>query len=112
VCQPKEFGGLGVKDVHLMNLSLLAKWRWRLLYGDNALWKEVLEERYGRKVRAKLDGGEDFCPTNASKWWKGLVNLDKKNGRKSGLMKRWRGVWGMGPILIFGGWRGGGKLLL
>lgn len=78
VFQPKECGGLGVKDVWLMNLSLLAKWRWRLLYGDNAHWKEVLEERYGRKVCAKLEGGEDFCPTNASKWWKDLVNLDKK----------------------------------
>jgi len=45
VCQPKECGGLGVKDVCLMNLSLLAKWHWRLLHGENGLWKELFEER-------------------------------------------------------------------
>ena len=78
VCQLKENGGLGVKDVHLMNLSLLAKWRWRLLYGEDNLWKEELGERYGRRVCAKLEGGEEMCPNNASKWWKDLVNLDKK----------------------------------
>lgn len=27
VCHPKGRGGLGVKDIKLMNLSLLAKWR-------------------------------------------------------------------------------------
>jgi len=33
-----------------MNASLLAKWRWRLLDGNGALWKDVLFARYG--VRA------------------------------------------------------------
>jgi len=77
VCQPKDKGGHGVKDVHLMNLSLLGKWRWRLLYGENTLWKEVLEKRYGEKVDAKLEGGEEVCSNSALKWWKDLVNLDK-----------------------------------
>lgn len=27
VCQPKEKGGLGIRDIRLANLSLLAKWR-------------------------------------------------------------------------------------
>ena len=27
VCQPKSYGGLGVRDVRVDNLSLLAKWR-------------------------------------------------------------------------------------
>lgn len=27
VCQPKEKGGLGIRDIRLVNLSLLAKWR-------------------------------------------------------------------------------------
>jgi hypothetical protein len=48
------------------------------LHGENSLWKEVLEERYGGKVCTKIEGGEDLCPTNASKWWRDLVNLDKK----------------------------------
>lgn len=47
VCQSKRKGGLGVKDIRVMNVSLLAKWRWMLLDGENSLWKEVLEEKYG-----------------------------------------------------------------
>ncbi|PNX67524.1 ribonuclease H, partial [Trifolium pratense] len=31
VCLPKKKGGLGVRDVRLVNISLLTKWRWRLL---------------------------------------------------------------------------------
>jgi hypothetical protein len=31
VCKEKSQGGLGVRDVRLVNLSLLSKWRWRLL---------------------------------------------------------------------------------
>jgi exonuclease III len=34
VCQSKCNGGLGVKDVRVMNLSLLAKWRWRILQNE------------------------------------------------------------------------------
>jgi len=47
VCHPKGRGGLGVRDIRVVNISLLAKWRWRLLNGENALWKEVLIEKYG-----------------------------------------------------------------
>lgn len=45
VCQPKENEGLGVRHVKLVNLSLLPKWRLRLLSKKNALWKNVLEEK-------------------------------------------------------------------
>ncbi|MCH86251.1 ribonuclease H protein [Trifolium medium] len=31
VCKPKNKGGLGVRDARIVNLSLLTKWRWRLL---------------------------------------------------------------------------------
>lgn len=79
VCQPKEVGGLGVRDVSLVNLSLLAKWKWRLLQGDNALWRGVLEERYGQKVGEFLEGGVGMWPVNASRWWKDLVSLTKTN---------------------------------
>jgi len=79
VCQPKEVGGLGVRDVSLVNLSLLAKWKWRLLQGDNTLWKEILVERYGLKVGEFLKEGVGVWPANASRWWKDLVSLAKGN---------------------------------
>jgi hypothetical protein len=31
VCKEKKDGGLGVKDINVVNASLLAKWRWKLL---------------------------------------------------------------------------------
>ncbi|KEH37317.1 transmembrane protein, putative [Medicago truncatula] len=57
VCQSKRNGGLGVKDIRLMNVSLLAKWRWRLIDGDTALWKEALRAKYGIGVDNLLVGG-------------------------------------------------------
>jgi hypothetical protein len=36
----KEYGGLGVKDLHIMNKSLLAKWIWFWLTTNN-WWKEA-----------------------------------------------------------------------
>lgn len=48
MCQPKNNGGLGLRDVRVANLSILAKWRWRLIQGDNGMWKDVLIEKYGR----------------------------------------------------------------
>ena len=30
VCQSKKNGGLGIKDIHKMNISLLCKWWWKL----------------------------------------------------------------------------------
>lgn len=43
VCQPRRKGGLGVRDVKMVDLSLLAKWNWRILNEHNALWKSVLQ---------------------------------------------------------------------
>lgn len=56
ICQKKENGGLGVRDIRVVNVSFLAKWRWRLLVGDNALWKEVLVAKYGDNVSLLLKG--------------------------------------------------------
>jgi len=38
VYQPRSKGGLGVRDVKLVNMSLLAKWKWRLLQDEQSLW--------------------------------------------------------------------------
>jgi len=56
-------------------VSLLAKWRLRLLDGDIALWKDVLKAKYGNCVGSLLDGGTSGGPRFASYWWKELVKL-------------------------------------
>jgi len=71
---------VGVKDIRVMNVSLLAKWRWRLLDGEKALWKDVLEVKYGTCVRKLLEGGSIGRPRHASIWWKELIKLGDFGG--------------------------------
>ncbi|XP_024630578.1 uncharacterized protein [Medicago truncatula] len=68
VCQQKKNGGMGIKDVRVMNVCLLAKWRWRLLDEENALWKDVLEEKYGPCKECLLEGGGTSWPRFTSVW--------------------------------------------
>jgi len=60
VCQQKHNEGVRVKDIRVMNVSLLAKWRWRLLDGKAALWKDVLQAKYGNRVGRLLEGGVEL----------------------------------------------------
>lgn len=76
VCQQKVNGGLGVRDVRILNVSLLAKWKWRLLDGEVALWKDVLLEKYGPNATNMFEGGMVDNWRIASRWWKDVVNLD------------------------------------
>ena len=75
VCQSKRNGGLGVKDIRVMNVSLLTKWRWRLLDGEVALWKEVLLTKYGANVGGLLTGVSGGGPRWSSSWWKEITKL-------------------------------------
>ncbi|MCH88010.1 LINE-1 reverse transcriptase like [Trifolium medium] len=77
VCRSKKDGGLGVKDLKLFNLSLLAKWRWRLLTEDKPQWKLVLEAKYGCVGRPSLPIGRI---SKASFWWRDLVGLGVARG--------------------------------
>lgn len=66
VCYPKEFGGLGVKDLHLMNVSLLIKWWWKWtnpMY--SGLWKQLLQRKYNSHTPL----------TNMSCFWREVTKL-------------------------------------
>ncbi|MCH79641.1 LINE-1 reverse transcriptase like, partial [Trifolium medium] len=76
VCQKKCDGGLGVKDVRVMNLSLLAKWRWRILQNERCLWREVIAARYGVHISFSADWAGLSFPSNSSVWWKDLRELE------------------------------------
>jgi len=66
VCQPKILGGLGIRDIRLVKLSLLAKWRQRIIQGGEVLWKEVLREKYGETIFDIREGGGGEWPTYTS----------------------------------------------
>jgi hypothetical protein len=50
MCKPKVDGGLGVRDLRLTNISLLAKWRWKLLQPEVEFWKDIVMAKYGSHV--------------------------------------------------------------
>jgi hypothetical protein len=76
VTTPKKDGGLGVRDLRRVNLSLLAKWRWRLLNHERNSWKLVLEAKYGDSLtHAHLH--QEHCEIwTTSIWWTDVCNLE------------------------------------
>jgi hypothetical protein len=80
VCKAKSQGGLGVRDVRIVNQSLLAKWRWRLLQPGLPLWKEVLVAKYGPHILNYVDWTQFRIPASSSYWWKDICALDRVIG--------------------------------
>ncbi|GAU26540.1 hypothetical protein TSUD_361730 [Trifolium subterraneum] len=114
VCKKKCNGGLGVRDVRIVDLSLLAKWRWRFLQPGRPLWKVVLMAKYGNHISQEVDWSGVRIPIVASNWWKDICSLDEavesKNwladsiGRKLGNgldTKFWTTKWmGNAPLAL------------
>jgi len=80
VCQPRSKGSLGVQDVKLVNMSLMAKWKWRLLQEDLPLWKVVLREKYGDSISGFPPEGGSRWPRFSSVWWKVLSTFEGSVG--------------------------------
>jgi hypothetical protein len=47
VCSPIKASGLGVRDVIKFNQALLEKWMWRFSQEHDALWRSMIEMKYG-----------------------------------------------------------------
>lgn len=103
VCRPTSMGSLDVRDLRVVNSSLLTKWRWRLLSNGHELWKEILAAFYGVKIvgNVGLDGrGQTRI---SSVWWKDLCPLDSCSGWFSNAVVRkvvngsttlfWKDIW-------------------
>jgi hypothetical protein len=105
ICLPKKKGGLGVRDIRVVNISLLAKWRWKLLTDDQAVWIEVLKSKYDIGVSGKTEIGDEYRPWFSSLWWRDICsigqNLDN-NWFTNGVIRKlgnglktsfWRDKW-------------------
>jgi hypothetical protein len=80
ICLPKKKGGLGVRDIRAVNISLLTKWRWKLLDNSQAVWKEVLVSKYGANVVGRLELGDNVKPWYSSLWWKDVCSIGENLG--------------------------------
>jgi hypothetical protein len=86
-----------------MNLSLLAKWRWRLLSEEDAVWINVIKAKYGVETTINTRLVEVGAVAMASPWWGDLCKMDKDGGwfanmavKKLGRgnkIKFWKEVW-------------------
>lgn len=95
VCRSKRIGGLGIKDLHKQNVSLLVKWWWKLESGDG-LWQRIVRVRYfKRKTVANVQTRFSDSPC-----WKAIMKVKEvyMAGRKikinhGDLVRIWQDPW-------------------
>ncbi|KAL7218831.1 hypothetical protein ACSBR2_011994 [Camellia fascicularis] len=46
ITQSKSNGGLGIRNVRIMNECLLLKWWWRFGSESGSIWKQVILSKY------------------------------------------------------------------
>jgi hypothetical protein len=98
VCRPKMEAGLGIRDLRIVNNSLLAKWRWKLLVRESEPWKEIVTARYGVDVIGKRILGAVDSLRAASSWWRDLCLLDSDDRWFSSAVKM---KVGRGDMTVF-----------
>jgi hypothetical protein len=47
ICSPIQYGGLGIRSLSIFNKALLGKWLWRYAMESGALWRQVVDSKYG-----------------------------------------------------------------
>ncbi|XP_026377772.1 uncharacterized protein LOC113272081 [Papaver somniferum] len=67
VCKPKELGGMAFRYLEKLNLALLTKLAWRLLNEKNALYTQIMENKYFKKnniLHQKIEAKNGSCIWN------------------------------------------------
>ncbi|GAU43075.1 hypothetical protein TSUD_194290 [Trifolium subterraneum] len=74
ICRPKNRGGLGIRDLRVVNLALLGKWRWRVIVGGGTTVasSDWFSEGVARKVGNGSSNAFWFDP-----WLGGLPLKDR-----------------------------------
>jgi hypothetical protein len=67
ICQPIQNGGLAVRNLTMFNAALLGKWLWRYGCERDALWRRVIEMKYGSEVGGRCTA-HSRAPYGVSLW--------------------------------------------
>lgn len=70
MCEARENGGLGYKNLHDFNLAMLAKQGWRLVNGENSFVTSIMKAQYFPStdfLNAKLVDNPSFM-------WRSIVS--------------------------------------
>lgn len=89
MCTPKNLGGVGIRNLSILNRAFILKLAWRLLNDDTSLWSRTIRGKYFPKVNFN----EIPYPKNYhSRYWKNIYKAMEKikevsfwvlgNGRK------------------------------
>jgi hypothetical protein len=70
LCQPKDQGGLGIRDLDIQNKALLSKWLYRLLTTDGT-WQQLIRNKY---LNVKTLS-QAFWKLGDSHFWAGLMKV-------------------------------------
>lgn len=76
VCKDRAEGGLGIKNVEILNVTFLSKWKWIILTDEKAIWREILKERYGNIKLKVLIEDVSVVDKKVSIWWRDLITSD------------------------------------
>jgi hypothetical protein len=70
LCQPKDQGGLGIRNLDIQNTALLSKWLYKLLTTDGT-WQELIRNKYlGSKPLSQA-----IWKPGDSHFWSGLMKV-------------------------------------
>lgn len=57
-------------------MALLSKWKWRILNDKEAVWRDILEEQYGKIKLKVLIGDVSVVDKKDSIWWRDIIISD------------------------------------
>lgn len=57
VCTSKDKGGIGIKNIKVLNISLLLKRNRRIIHDKEAVWYGLLKHQYSHAGLELMNGG-------------------------------------------------------
>lgn len=82
VCKNKKLDDFGIKSIEEFNLTLLTKWKWKILREEKSLWKRVLKARYGGVEHQLLMEQRCNLKRSSSNWWEDLCIIGELTTNK------------------------------